>query len=81
MKPVNSAHSCTIRIPKTIPATTPTEKIKSISLICDVSLGIICLPLARELVGSDRPKSKQKKDDSDRSFSAFTSPRATEQEF
>ena len=32
MKTVKSAHSCTIRISRTIPATTPTEKIKIISL-------------------------------------------------
>lgn len=32
MKSVKSAHSCTIKIPRTIPATTPTEKIKSMFL-------------------------------------------------
>jgi hypothetical protein len=37
MKSVKSAHSCTIKIPRTIPATKPTEKIKSMSLICYVS--------------------------------------------
>ena len=36
VKSVKSAHSCTIRIPRTIPANTPTEKIKSTSLICYV---------------------------------------------
>jgi hypothetical protein len=34
MKSVKSAHSCTIKIPRTIPATTPAEKISSISFIC-----------------------------------------------
>jgi hypothetical protein len=29
-----SAYSCTIKIPRIIPATTPAEKIKSISFIC-----------------------------------------------
>ena len=42
MKSVKSTHSCTSKIPRTIPATTPTEKIKSISLICYVSGNYLC---------------------------------------
>ena len=34
MKSVKSSHSCTSKIPRTIPATTPTEKISIISFIC-----------------------------------------------
>jgi hypothetical protein len=82
MKSVKSAHSCAIQIPRTIPATTPIEKIKSISLICDVSPGnYLCA--SREGTGGvliDQRVNK-KKDDSDRSFRAFTSPRAIGQEF
>ena len=44
MKSVKSAHSCAIRIPRTIPAITPIEKISSISLICYYLLK--CVPLA-----------------------------------
>src|SRR5262245_37453039 len=74
-------HSCTIRIPRPIPATTPTEKLKASHSYAMSLQEIICVPLARELVGSGRPWGKQKKDDSDSSFSAFTSPRAIGQEF
>jgi hypothetical protein len=70
MKSVKSAHSCTIKIPRTIPATTPTEKIKSMSLIglCLPEI-IACLSRGRsrgDWRGSDRPNGHQKrKDDSD----------------
>ena len=37
MKSVKSAHTCAIKISRTIPATTPIENIKSISFICYVS--------------------------------------------
>jgi hypothetical protein len=37
MKYVKSAHSCTIKIPRTIPATIPIEKIRSISFMCYAS--------------------------------------------
>jgi hypothetical protein len=44
IKSVNSTHSCAIKISRTIPATTPTEKIKSISFICYVSRKLfVCL--------------------------------------
>src|SRR5262245_11599117 len=45
---IKSAYSCTIRIPRTIPAITPREKISSISLIV-VSPEISCVPLARRI--------------------------------
>jgi hypothetical protein len=48
MKSVKSAHSCTIKIPRTIPATIPTEKIRSISFICYVSRKLfVCLSRGR----------------------------------
>ena len=37
MKYVKAAHSCTIKIPRTIPATIPIEKIRSISFMCYAS--------------------------------------------
>ena len=44
MKSVKSTHSCASKIPRTIPATTPAEKIKSISLICYFSRKLfVCL--------------------------------------
>jgi len=45
---IKSVYSCTIRIPRTIPAITPREKISSISLIV-VSPEIGCVPLARRI--------------------------------
>jgi len=56
MKSVKPAHSCTIKIPKTIPATTPTEKIKSMSFICYVSRKLLRASAVGDrewMVGSD----------------------------
>jgi hypothetical protein len=48
MKSIKFAHSCTIKIPRTIPATIPTEKIRSISFICYVSRRLFaCLSRGR----------------------------------
>jgi len=48
MQSAKSAHSCTIKIPRTMPATIPIEKIRSISFICYVSRKLfVCLSLGR----------------------------------
>ena len=44
MKSIKTAHSCAIKIPRTIPATIPIEKIKSISFICYVSRKLFVWP-------------------------------------
>lgn len=41
MKSVKSTHSCTSKIPRTIPATTPTEKIKMLSGLLGIGSGAV----------------------------------------
>ena len=60
MKSVKSTHSCASKIPRTIPATTPAEKIKSISLICLSPGNYLCASRVGDREGTGEVLSKKK---------------------